>query len=60
MGPYSGVNLTHLMLTPESTPTHVPRATLCQSRPYPYARVDFIPQSGTKNLAFAIFFTPVF
>jgi hypothetical protein len=23
----------------------------CQSRTYPYARVDFIPQSGTLDLA---------
>ena len=28
-------------------------AILCQSRPYPYAIVDFIRQSGTKNLASA-------
>ncbi len=25
--------------------------TLCQSRPKPYARVDFIPESGTLDLA---------
>jgi hypothetical protein len=39
------------MSTPESTPTHLPTATLCQSQPQPYARVDFIPQSGTLDLA---------
>jgi hypothetical protein len=31
------------MSNPESTPTHLPWATLCQ--------IDFIPQSGTKDLA---------
>ncbi len=36
---------------PESTPTRLPWATLCQSRPSPYARLDFIPQSGTLDLA---------
>ncbi len=39
------------MSTPESTSTHLPWATLCQSRPLPYARVDFIPQSGSMDLA---------
>jgi hypothetical protein len=39
------------MSTPESTPTHLPWATLCQSRPQPYARVDYIPQSVTLDLA---------
>jgi hypothetical protein len=33
----------HLMSTPESNPTYLPYASLCQSRPYPYAIVDFIP-----------------
>jgi hypothetical protein len=39
--PYAGVdyNLT-LMSSPESTPTHLPRATLCQSRLYPQVK-DF-------------------
>ncbi len=32
------------LTTPESIPTHLPWATLCQSRPLPYARVNFIPQ----------------
>ncbi len=51
MGSYAGVdyNLT-LMSTSESTPTHLPWATVCQSRHWPYARVDFIPQ-GTLDLA---------
>ena len=39
------------MSTPESTPTHLPWATLCESRLQPVARVDFIPQSGTLDLA---------
>jgi hypothetical protein len=41
------------MSTPESTPTHLPWVTLCQNRPYPYARVEFIPQSGSLDLASA-------
>ena len=57
MGPYAGAdfNLTlcplHSMspLSSPSSPTHVPWATPQQ----PYARVDLIPQSGTKNLASA-------
>ncbi len=32
-----------------STPTYLPWATLCQSRPLHYARGDFITLSGTKN-----------
>ncbi len=36
----------HLMSTPESTSTHVPWATVCQSWPYTYASVDCITQSG--------------
>jgi hypothetical protein len=39
------------MSTPESIPTHLPWATLCQRRPLQYARSDFIPQSGTFDLA---------
>jgi hypothetical protein len=42
MGPYAGP---YLMSTPESTPTHLPWAG------QPYARVDFIPQSGSLDLA---------
>ncbi len=39
------------MSTSESTPTHLPWTTLCQSRPYKhYARVDFTTQSGTLDL----------
>jgi hypothetical protein len=34
-----------------STPTHLPSATLCQSRHKPCARVNFILQSGTLDLA---------
>ncbi len=34
------------MSTPESTPTHLPWATLWKSRPEPYAGVDFIPLVG--------------
>ncbi len=53
MGPYHGVdyNLT-LMFTPESTPTHLPW-DWAMGNPIPeaYARVDFIPQSGTLDLA---------
>jgi hypothetical protein len=30
-------------LMPESTSTHLPWEALCQSRPEPCARVDFIP-----------------
>ncbi len=33
----------HLLSTPESTPTYL--------HGQPYARVDFIPQSGTSDLA---------
>ncbi len=39
------------MSTLESTPTHLLWATLCQSRLEPFARVDFIPPSGTLDLA---------
>jgi hypothetical protein len=39
----------HLMCTPESAPTHLP-----WPRGQPYARVDFIPQSGTLDLASVI------
>jgi hypothetical protein len=35
-------------------PKHLPRATLCQSRP-PYARVGFITQSGTLDLALDVY-----
>ncbi len=42
------------MSTPESTPTHVPRATRCQSRPSPYARVDFI--SPVRDIGFGLWF----
>ncbi len=58
MGPYARVP--ELTITSpyvhsiESTPKHLPLATLCQSRPYPCARVDFIPQSGSSDLASAI------
>ncbi len=41
MGPYAGVEYNNLTL---STPTHVP----CQSRLYPYARVDLIPRQGLR------------
>jgi hypothetical protein len=41
----------HLMSTPEPSPTHLQWATLCQSRPNPVPRVDFIPQPGTLDLA---------
>jgi hypothetical protein len=41
------------MSTPESTPTHLPSATLCQSpeSTLPYARVDFIP---VKDFGFGL------
>jgi hypothetical protein len=39
------------MSTSESTPAHYHGATLCQSRPEPFAIVDFIPQSGTQDVA---------
>ncbi len=35
------------MSTPESTPTHLPWGN---PMPEPYAKVDFIPQSGTFDL----------
>ncbi len=38
------------MLELNITSTHLLRATLCQSRPYPYATIDFIPQAGTLDL----------
>jgi hypothetical protein len=47
------------MSTPEPTPTDGPWATLCQSRPQPYARVDFIPQLGTKNFASGVLYLVV-
>jgi hypothetical protein len=56
---YPMPEMTHLMSTPEPTPTHGPWATLCQSRPQPYARVDFIPQSGTKNLVSGVLYLVV-
>ncbi len=43
------------MSPPESTPTHLLWAALCQSRPEHYTRVDFIPQPGTLDLASGIF-----
>ncbi len=43
-GTLAGVDyITSPMSTPESTPTYLPWATLCQSRPQPYARVDINP-----------------
>ncbi len=48
MGPYAGVDT---LCRLQSRLQHVPWATLCQSRPEPYARVDFISQSGTLDLA---------
>ncbi len=42
------------MSSPESTPTHLPWTTLCQSRTQPYARVDCISQSGTLDFASVI------
>jgi hypothetical protein len=46
-----------------STPTHLPWATLCQSRPQPYARVDLnpIPESTlSPNKGLSIFFLDFF
>jgi hypothetical protein len=45
--------LTNFSLCPLQSrpPTHLPWATLCESRLQPVARVDFIPQSGTLDLA---------
>jgi hypothetical protein len=45
MGPYHAFD--YNQLTPESTTTHLPWATEYQSRPQPYARVNFILQLGT-------------
>jgi hypothetical protein len=49
---YAGVDY-NLTLRPQSRLQHIyqPWATLCQSRPSPYARVDFTLQSGTLDLA---------
>ncbi len=47
------INLTLYHSRPESTSTHLPWATLCQSQPYPpppHARVEFIPQSRSLDL----------
>ncbi len=53
MGPYAEVdsNLTLFPLQSRLNTCTVQWANLCQSRPWLYARLDFIPQSGTKNLA---------
>ena len=48
MRPYAGVDYNS---TPESTTTHLQWATPCQSRPQPFARVAFIPQLVTLDLA---------
>jgi hypothetical protein len=48
--PMPELTIPYLISTTESTPTHLPLATLCQSRPSPYARVDFTvsPSQGLK------------
>ncbi len=53
MGPYAGVDFKLTLCPLQSRLYHIYHghwATLCQSQPYPYARVDFIPQSGTSDL----------
>ncbi len=50
MGPYARADF-NLTLCRLLRHAHVTWATLCQIRPEPYVRVDFIPQSGNKNLA---------
>ncbi len=54
LGPYARVDYTLMSLCPlQRQLQHIYHAwaTLCQSRPETYARVDFIPQSGTLDLA---------
>jgi hypothetical protein len=53
-GPYAGVDYNLTLCSLQSRLQHMYHghwATLCQIRPKAHARVDFIPQSGTWNLA---------
>jgi hypothetical protein len=58
MGPYARVDCNLTLCPLQSRLQHNYHgywATLWQSRPQPYARVDFIPQSGTLDLASGMF-----
>jgi hypothetical protein len=53
MEPYAGVDYNLTLCPLQNRLQHIYHghwATLCQNRPEPYARVDFIPQSGTLDL----------